>query len=595
MEYMKNPKQKVVQREWNFKLFYKSAKDPQIEKDVQIAEGAYKNFAEKYKDATDYLNDANELFTALTDYENLEQEATSRPIMYWNYIKDTDSGNTKAEAEFNKLISRYTNAGNQVIFFMLRLGKITTDKQKEFLNNAKLAHFHYFLKCIFDTAQYDLTEAEEKILSLISQPSRNMWIDGVEKMLSKQSVKFKGKQIPVPEAFGIISGLPVKERRKLHVDTLQEVKKVADFAEAEINAVYTDKKIRDELRGLKEPYDATIIGYQNDPKIIERLVETVTKYFTISQRFYKLKAKILKEKTLTYADRSATAGSIKMKFDLASAKKLTEKAFHTVDPKFSKMFNEFFERGQVDVFSKKGKKGGAYCSSNTHTPTMVLLNHTNDIRSVTTLAHEMGHAFHSELSKSQTPLYQHYTTSVAEVASTLFENFVFDEIFEKLNDKEKIVALHNQINDDIATIFRQIACFNYEYDLHKLIRTQGAATKEEMAKLMNKHMSAYLGPVMKLHPDDGYFFVQWSHIRNFFYVYSYAFGQIISKALYAEYKKDKTFINKIEQFLKAGGSKSPYDIFMSIGIDTSKPDFFESGLKQVEEDIKRLEKLVSTK
>jgi oligoendopeptidase F len=125
-----------------------------------------------------------------------------------------------------------------------------------------------------------------------------------------------------------------------------------------------------------------------------------------------------------------------------------------------------------------------------------------------------------------------------------------------------------------------------------MIRTKGAASKEEMAKLMNKHMQAYLGPAVKLEENDGYFFVQWSHIRNFFYVYSYAFGQIISKALYAEYKKDASFIKKIEQFLSAGGSMSPYDIFKSIGIDTSKPEFFEAGLKQVEADIKRLEKLV---
>jgi oligoendopeptidase F len=128
--------------------------------------------------------------------------------------------------------------------------------------------------------------------------------------------------------------------------------------------------------------------------------------------------------------------------------------------------------------------------------------------------------------------------------------------------------------------------------LHSIIRTKGAATHQEMAKLLNKHMQAYLGPAVSLEENDGYFFVQWSHIRNFFYVYSYAYGQIISKALYAEYKKDKSFIQKIEQFMSAGGSMSPYDIFKSIGIDTSKPDFFEAGLKQVEEDIKRLENLV---
>ncbi len=589
---MKKAATSKIKTDWDFTLFYKSSKDPQIEKDVKAAEQAYKTFAEIYKNSHQYLDDADALFEALTHYEQLQLDATIKPLMYWHYIKDTDSSNVQADAEFNKLYARYTKAGNEILFFTLKLGKISKDKQLAFLNNKKLAHFQYFLKRIFETAQYDLSEPEEKILNFMSQPAHSMWTDAVEKYISKLTVAFKGKHIPLPQAFGLIPGLPTGDRRKLHADAMKELIKASDFAEAELNAIYTDKKIRDELRGLKNPFDATIIGYQNDPETITKLVETVTRYFSISQRFYKLKAKILKQKHLTYADRNAQAGKINMKFDIDASKALIEKAFGNADQKFVDMFNGFFKNGQVDVYPKKGKSGGAYCSHSIHTPTMLLLNHTNDFNSVTTLAHEMGHAFHSEMSKKQGPLYADYVISVAEVASTLFENFVFDEIFEKLSEKEKITALHNQINDDVSTIFRQIACFNYENELHQMIRSKGAVSKEEMARLMNSHMQAYLGKAVKLEEHDGYFFVQWSHIRNFFYVYSYAYGQLISKALYAEYKKDKSFIKKIEQFLSAGGSMSPYDIFKSIGIDTSKPEFFEKGLKQVEEDIKRLEKLV---
>ena len=104
-------------------------------------------------------------------------------------------------------------------------------------------------------------------------------------------------------------------------------------------------------------------------------------------------------------------------------------------------------------------------------------------------------------------------------------------------------------------------------------------------------MKSYLGDAVEVTDDDGYFFVNWSHIRRFFYVYSYAYGQIISKALFANWKKDPAYSKKIEQFLKAGRSMSPEDIFKSIGIDISKPEFFEAGLKSIEEDIKKLEKL----
>jgi oligoendopeptidase F len=144
---------------------------------------------------------------------------------------------------------------------------------------------------------------------------------------------------------------------------------------------------------------------------------------------------------------------------------------------------------------------------------------------------------------------------------------------------------------DVSTIFRQVACFNFETELHAQVREKGQVSKQDMAALMAKHMRAYLGDAVEVTDDDGYIFVSWHHIRSFFYVYTYAYGQLISSALFENWQKDKNYAKKIEQFLKAGRSMSPEDIFKSIGIDTSKPAFFEAGLKSIERDIRRLEKL----
>src|SRR5690606_27619750 len=109
--------------------------------------------------------------------------------------------------------------------------------------------------------------------------------------------------------------------------------------------------------------------------------------------------------------------------------------------------------------------------------------------------------------------------------------------------------------------------------------------------LMTKHMKAYLGPAVDVDGDVGYIFVSWPHIRSFFYVYSYAYGQLISRALFERWKQNPDYIKKIEQFLRAGSSMSPEKIFKSIGIDTRDPKFFEDGLKAIEKDIEKLEKL----
>jgi oligoendopeptidase F len=172
---------------------------------------------------------------------------------------------------------------------------------------------------------------------------------------------------------------------------------------------------------------------------------------------------------------------------------------------------------------------------------------------------------------------------------------VFYDAFEKMTDEEKVVALHDKIGDDVQTIFRQIAFFNFEKELHLTIREKGSLSKEEMANLYRKHLGSYLGPDVIIPEHSGYQFASVPHFRSFFYVYSYAFGQLASKALYAKYKENPKFIEKIKQFLSLGGSMSPEDIFKSIGVDVTKSDFFEKGIKTIEEDIVLLEKLVSGK
>ena len=109
---------------------------------------------------------------------------------------------------------------------------------------------------------------------------------------------------------------------------------------------------------------------------------------------------------------------------------------------------------------------------------------------------------------------------------------------------------------------------------------------------MNKHMQSYLGPVCNLTDDDGYFFVYWSHLRRFFYVYSYAFGELISNAMYEMYREDSNFKDNIKKFLSAGGSDSPENIFASIGLDVRNPEFFKTGLQKIERDVEKLEKLL---
>lgn len=588
---MKSNSKQKIKTKWNLGLMYSSPSDPKIMRNVKNSVHAYEIFEKKYQNNRSYLTKSGDLVKALTLYEKLQELAN--PLIYLHLLNDIESANSKAEALRNKISQIFTQADNKIIFFRLSLGSIPSAKQKQFLADAKLKKYHYFLKQIFVRSKYKLSEAEEKILNLKSLPGYGLWVTGQEKLLAGETIFYGGKQVSLGEAMNKVRVQKnQKERQKLHNIIMNRLKSVSAFAESEINAIVIDKKIDDELRGYKKSSSATIIGYQNSEKEIDALTTSVTKHFPIAHRFYKLKAKMLKLKKLYYSDRAAVIGIANKKVPFMEGLNFVKKAFSSLGREYLSILDSYLEKGQIDVFPMKGKKSGAYCWSNVNTPTYVLLNYTDSLDSVSTFAHEMGHAIHGEFSKTQPVIYQGHTISVAEVASTLFENFAFEEVFKTLSEKEKIIALHDRIADDVQTIFRQIALFNFELELHDRIRKEGALSKENIALLMNKHMKSYLGSVFELSTDDGYFFVTWSHIRRFFYVYSYAYGQLISKALYKKYQKDKSYLKKIEQFLKAGESMSPADIFKSIGIHTSKPSFFTEGLKSIETDIIRLEKLI---
>jgi oligoendopeptidase F len=580
--------------EWDLEnLFYKNENDPRIEEDLLTFEKVHLDFEKKYKN-TNFIFTPTTLFEALQDYEELlKASAVAKSPYYFYYRKDLNVEDSIAAAFLTKIGNRMTESSNKVVFFELELAKIPVENQKTFLEDENLKPYRYFLSKIFENAKYLLTEKEEQLSSLLSQTSYSLWVEGQKKLESNQTVLFNGKNIPISEASSILPELPKDERDELHKKILEVYKTISHFAEAEINAVYNYKKVMDDRRGFKTPYESTVISNEDTNESVKLLVDLVTRNFEISKRFYRLHAKLLKQDKLSWADRGVKIGKIDKKFDFDVSVQLVRNVFSQISEKYTEVFDRLLKGGRVDVYPRQGKISGAYCSYGYEVPTVILLNHVEEVKAVETLAHEMGHAIHTEFSKSQSVFYQGSTSSTAEVASTFFEQAVSTEMESQFTTEEKVILLHNRILGDITTIFRQVACFNFELEMHEKIRKEGQISKEIMSEILIKHMHAYMGDAFETIPDDGYFFVGWPHIRNFFYVYTYAYGQLVSRALFENWKQDKTYEEKIAEFLSLGTSMSPEDIFKSIGVDTSKPEFFEAGLRSIEKDIDRLEELTS--
>lgn len=586
------PNLKVVKTEWDLKKhYYSGTNDSQIEKDAAIYEKAVLTFCKKYKNKN-FTNSAKSLKLALTDYEALAEVAFGEKIIrYFSFRTTLDVNDNEANKKLALLSERFRKLGNQMLFFKLAIGKISRTEQKKLLTDPLLSHFHYFLKQSFEAAKHHLSEQEEKLLSLTGNTSSGMWQDATEKILGNRHIKFKGKSYSVPEALENIDVQTWSDKQKLWELILDELEKIGEFAEHELTAIVTNDKLHDELRGFKEPYSGTVLGYENNEKSVEALVEAIsTKGFELSRKFYRLKAAAHGTKTIPYINKYDPIGKVHQP-DFATAVKVCRDAFYSVKKEYGTHFDHMFEDGQVDVYPKKGKRGGAFMSSAIELPTYVMLNHTNSFKSLETLAHEMGHAIHAQRSKQQPTIYQGFSTTTAETASTLFEQLVQQKIFAQLSERDQFIFLHDKISRDIATIQRQIACFNFELEMHRHIRKEGIATKEELSAMMTKHLKSYLGPAVDVSERDGYSFVYWPHIRYGFYVYTYTYGILMSNLMARRYEQDKNFVDKIDLFLSSGGNDTVENIFKKIDIRADKVDTFMESLKNQEEDIAMFEKL----
>jgi len=585
---------------WDLSPLFNSDDDKDILVEREKVKLATEKFITKWKGREDYLKDVELLEEALRDFEEWSRNCgpNYRELYYFNCRTSQDQSDTEVRAKSNQASDAALKIQNEIEFFVLSLGKITLENQKIFLSDEKIKDYHYFLKKIFNQAKYFLSEKEERIMNLKSITSYENWAAMTSTFLSKE-VKVvldedgKEKEKNFEEMMTLISSKN-KDVRDSAAKALNEVfEKYSEVAEHEMNSILQDKKINDEIRGFERPDSARHASDGIESEIVDCLVDSVSRRNDISERFYKLKANLFGFSKLEYHERNVNYGKIDKKYSYDDSIELVSRVFNNLDQEFNDILISFIKNGQIDVYPKKGKRGGAYCAHGLLTqPTYILLNFTSELNDILTIAHEVGHGINNELMRNeQNALNFDSSLAIAEVASTFMENFVLDEILKEADDELRLSILMHRIGGDVSTIQRQIACYKFETELHNSFRDKGYLSKEEIGKIFVKNMSAYMGEFVEQSPGSQNWWVYWSHIRDSFYVYSYASGLLIAQSLQGFVKKDKAFIEKVKVILAAGESDSPKNIFAKAGIDITKKEFWDEGLKEIENLLFEAEKL----
>jgi oligoendopeptidase F len=280
-------------------------------------------------------------------------------------------------------------------------------------------------------------------------------------------------------------------------------------------------------------------------------------------------------------------------FEFGDAASMVLESFRAFDPKVSELAQRVFDQDHLDSEIRKGKRSGAFCASlDPEMTPYVLMNYTGKARDVATLAHELGHAIHAMLASHHNTFTFHSSLPLAETASTFGEMMLTEKLLaEETDEAVRRDILFKQMDDAFATILRQIYFALFEREAHEMV--QKNASTDELCAAYMENLKEQFGDSVELSDEFKWEWVSIPHIYHVpFYVYAYAFGQLLVFSLYQQYKAEgESFKPKYLKILSAGGSEAPEKILADAGIDIRSPQFWQGGFDVLSRMVDELEKL----
>ena len=343
----------------------------------------------------------------------------------------------------------------------------------------------------------------------------------------------------------------------------------------------------------------SMAGENIPTEVYDNLVSAVRAHLPAMYRYVALRKKILGLDELHYYDVYAPlVGEQKESYTYEQAQQMVLDAVAPLGEDYQALVKKAYAERWIDVYPNKGKSGGAYSSGTYDSNPYILMNFTGTLDSVSTLAHEMGHSMHTWHSNhAQPPQYADYTLFVAEVASTVNENLMIEQLLKQEQDPARRLYLLNQYLENFkGTVYRQTMFAEFERDAHAMAERGEALSPAALNSLYAGLVKDYFGPELVMDEEVQY---EWARIPHFyrpFYVYKYATGYSTAVALSeAILTEGAPAVKRYREFLSMGGSAYPLDELRHAGVDLATPapvnaalDKFERILDDAEQTLARM-------
>ena len=583
---------------WNLPhYFYDSLTDARIDADIATWLPITREYAERYKGKIRAFTTPEEVLEYYEYGETMDMVG-KKTMHYLSYLSALDTQDTEVQKKLGELEYLGIQLSELTLFVAQEWKELGAEKIRAFAESPLLASYRNDLLEQANTVQYIL---DEKVEQALNKKSRALWIFGLHEEL-RSSFEF-----PWTDENGVEKKLTEEEIRAFAKNPNRDIRRKAAESMNSVYLVHQNQitlgnlytgivknwSSSMELRGYKTVMSKRNISEQVPDNVVDTLMSEVQKFYPLYQRFLRAKQKHLGLPELYGYDVHAPIFKIEKKIPYEEACKTVIDMFVWFDARFGNYARDMLEAGRVDAFPKSGKRGGAFASYDKWIESFVLLNYTDTVDDIFTLAHELGHAIHGHLAQVQkSPVYD-APLVLAETASIFSESLLMERIQATLSPEEKLELLNQKLLDVFGSIHRQIMYVSFERRVHEHIHAGGEMTYKELNLWWDEESRKLGGNVVTpiLPPEKNY---TWSAIPHIFstpfYCYAYSFGMLVSLALVEKYKREgTTMIEDYVKLLSSGGSVPPVEILQSIGIDVTQPAFYSEAFATIESWLEEFE------
>jgi len=581
---------------WDLSSLAPSHESPMFEQRLKEIDEEVSNFEKKRLSLKSDIS-SKAFYDILHLYEEIAEDA-SKIGHYAHLLFSSDTSEPKALSLVAGMDDLSAKIANRTMFLELWWKKAIDRKNAErLLENA--GHLENYLSRQRKLAKYTLTEPEEKIINIKDTTGtgfiRKLYDQYTERFVFRITFDGKRRQLRKPELTALFHS-PDPERRKGAYKSLLRVYSGNEDVLGELyrSVVLDWKNEAIDLRGYGSPISVRNILNDIPDEAVDTLLHVCRKNRDVFQRYFRQKAKMISIKKMSRYHIYAPIDASEVNYPFSDAVKLVLNSLESFSPRIALLARKVLDENHLDSELRRGKKGGAFCATASPRITpFVLVNYTGKQRDVFTLAHELGHAVHSQLASDESILVQQAPLPLAELASVFSEMILLDKLLERVSQQEKRTLIARELDELYATIMRQAYFTIFEKDAHDLFAK--GATVSEVSDIYHENLEEQFGRAVKVTEE---FRHEWTYIPHFyhtpFYTYAYSFGNLLTVSLYQTYKKEGTkFVGDFISILSAGGSRNPESLLRESGIDIRAEESWQRGFDYIEERTQELERLKS--